>query len=88
MLDERGWMTLNSMINEAYKSIGLEFYSNVSLCPFKDYTSYVQCKSLDYSPSRINALLYILPPHRCSVRNRRSGSMTPRMYEMILQEFC
>lgn len=44
MLEERGWMRLNSMINETNQSIGSEFYANVVMHPFKDYTCYVQGK--------------------------------------------
>lgn len=49
ILYERGWTTLNDLIKETNKSIRLEFFADVIFCQFKDYTSYVKGKSIDYS---------------------------------------
>lgn len=88
VLEEKGWMMLNNLIKETNKFIGLEFFTNVILRMFKNHISYVWGQSIDYNASRINALLHLLPPHKCSVQNRRNASMTLRMYERILEEFC
>lgn len=87
MLEERGYMTLNNIIKETNKSIGLEFYAHVDLRMFKGYTSYVQGMSIDYNSFRINALLHILPPRRCSAQNRMSVHLSDRMSESMLATF-
>lgn len=56
---ERGCMRLNNVIKETNQSNGLDIYANVALRPFKDYTSYMQGKSINYSPSKINFLLHL-----------------------------
>lgn len=36
------------------------------------YTSYVQGKYVDYSPSAFNSLFNLQPPHVCALRNYRN----------------
>lgn len=56
--------------------------------PHKDYTSYVRGKSINFSLSRINYLLYIQPLSRCSIQNKMGISITERMCEITKEEFC
>ncbi|KAI5431551.1 hypothetical protein KIW84_035657 [Lathyrus oleraceus] len=88
MVEVRFWSSLNSMMNETNKSIGLEFYANVALCQYKDYTSYVQGKSINYNPSRFNYLLHLQPPNECSVQNIRNIPMTEERCEEMKNAFC
>lgn len=94
MVSERGFDVqylegrFNSLIIATNKFIGLEFNINVSLCPFKDYTSYVRSKSVDCGPSKFNSLCLLQPQCRCSIWNRKGISLTERMCETISKEFC
>lgn len=69
VLEERGWTRLNSLIQEANQYIGLEFYKNYARRPFKEYTSYVIGKTIDYISARNDNLLGLPSSPRCGSQN-------------------
>lgn len=88
MLEERGWMSLNSMIQKTNQSIGLELYVNDALHPRNNYISYVRGKSINYISSPINSILHIQPPIECKVKRIRNLIITKaRCEEMINKIF-
>lgn len=88
MLEERGWMRFNSLIQVTKKSTGLELFTNVVYHFHIDYKYYMPCKHIDYRPYVINDLIHLQPPNRHSIQNRRSIRMTKKMCEIMKNNFC
>lgn len=87
MLETREWTHLNALIKEINQSIGFEFYANASYRNFKDYTSYVRDKFIDYSYIAINCLLRLNVPPRCNILNRRGIRLSNKMSQLMLEKF-
>lgn len=88
ILEYKGRMKFNNLIQNTNKSIGLNFFTHVGYYPLNEFMSYVWGKHIDYNPFVINVLLNLQPSHVCGIQNIRSHKITYKMYQIIKNEFC
>lgn len=90
VLQQRHWVSFNNLFHEINKSIGLEFYANAVFGEVNSYTSYVWGKYIDYSPSAINSIFNLQPPHVCALMSYRHEHkvISKEIAQVMLDTFC
>lgn len=90
MLQQRHWVSFNNLIREANKNTSLEFYANATFSEVGTYTSYVQGKYVDYSPSAINFLFNLQPTFVCALRSYKNEHkvINEGMAQEMIEAFC
>lgn len=90
VLQQKCWVSFNNWIREANENISLEFYANATFGEVGIYTSYVQGKYINYSPSAINSLFNFQPSHACALRNyiHEHKLINEETTQVMIETFC